>query len=55
MRNTYSTLDYLGDMGGLVNALRHSFALFVAPLASFSINRVLLHSTFDEKPNKGRK
>lgn len=45
-------LDYLGDLGGLINALRHSFAIIVAPLASFAVNREVLHAIFDPRSRK---
>lgn len=48
-RSTYSLLDYLGDLGGLINALRHSCAILVAPMASFTVKRQLMQSVFYER------
>ena len=47
-------LDYLGDLGGLVNALNKSFAILVAPLATFAVNKVVFHSIFDGASKKRR-
>ena len=36
-RQTYSLLDYLGDLGGLADALLKLGALIVAPFATFGL------------------
>jgi len=43
-RETYNILDWLGDIGGLFDALRIIFGLLVAPVASYAL-RVSLVST----------
>ena len=36
-RQTYSFLEWLGDIGGLFDALRYIFALIVYPFASYNL------------------
>ena len=45
-RQSYSSLDFLGDLGGLYDALRLIFGIFVAPLASFSLRSSMMTSIF---------
>lgn len=49
-RETYSLLDWLGDLGGLFDALFLIFSLIVAPVASFSMRATLLSKFFRFKP-----
>ena len=43
-RQTYSFLDWLGDLGGLLEALLIIGHLFVGPVASYALNRKLVTS-----------
>lgn len=45
-RETYSLLEWLGDIGGLLDALRHIGTFVVAPITSFSLSSDLLSSIF---------
>ena len=54
-RSTYSMLDYLGDLGGLLNGLRHSCAIVVAPLTTFTLKRQFLFSIFSDNKRKPAK
>lgn len=45
-RDTYSLLDWLGDLGGLLDALYIMAAAFIYPIARFSLNAKLLSSLF---------
>ena len=36
-RETYSLLDWLGDLGGLLDILLHIGNVIVAPLAAFNL------------------
>ena len=45
-RQTYSILDWLGDLGGLFDALRYLFALFVHPFSKFKLQTTLLTTLF---------
>ena len=51
-RSTYSMLDYLGDLGGLLNGLRHSCAILVAPLTTFTLNQKFLFTIFGDQARK---
>ena len=46
-RQTYSVLDFLGDIGGLYDALRIIAAAFVAPLSQFALRVDLMASLFN--------
>ena len=48
-RSTYSMLDFLGDLGGLFDALRYMFTLVVAPFASLNQSQFLMTSIFKQK------
>ena len=37
LRSTYSLLDWLGDLGGLLDALIHVARVLAAPMASFTL------------------
>lgn len=45
-RETYGLLEFLGDLGGLNEALRVSFGLILAPLTSFVLSAELMMSLF---------
>ena len=45
-RSTYSVLDWLGDIGGLGDALRMIFGFLMTPLAAFALKVELLASSF---------
>ena len=49
-RETYSLLDWLGDLGGLVDALYYICYALVAPVAAFSMKATLLSKLFRYKP-----
>jgi len=51
-RQTYSALDWLGDVGGLFDALRWMAQLTVSPFAAFALNTKLLGSMFMLVPEK---
>ena len=48
-RESYSLLEWLGDIGGLLDALRYIGGFLVAPIASFSLSSDLLASIFKRK------
>ena len=41
-RQTYSILDWFGDVGGLYDGLKILAALFVSPVATFALKTELL-------------
>ena len=45
-RQTYGLLDWLGDMGGLLDALLVIGAIFMTPFAQFALESKLLSSIF---------
>ena len=45
-RQTYSFLEWLGDIGGLYDALRIIGALLLAPFSAFQLKAQLLSSVF---------
>ena len=45
-RQTYSALEWLGDIGGLIDGLRLIVLFIVAPLASFTLRVELVSSVF---------
>ena len=45
-RSTYSLLDWMGDLGGLFDALMTLCSLLVAPLANFSMKMTLMTTFF---------
>ena len=45
-RQTYSILDWLGDMGGLFDALYLIGMIIVAPISNFALKAELLSSMF---------
>ena len=54
-RETYSFLDWLGDLGGLIDILLILAKYIVAPFASYRLQAALLSSLFrfaESKPKK---
>lgn len=49
-RETYGTLDYLGDLGGLNDALYVIFSTSIGPISRFALNSALLASLFRWQP-----
>lgn len=49
-RQTYSVLDFIGDLGGLLDGLWYACAVTIAPFSSFTLNEVILTTIF--KKNK---
>ena len=45
-RETYSGLDYLGDLGGLFDAFRILGSILISPVVGFALNTRLLSSIF---------
>lgn len=45
-RSTYSTLEWLGDVGGLFDALLIIGTLVASPMVSFIMQLNLMHSIF---------
>lgn len=53
-RQTYSLLDWLGDLGGLYDALLHICGIIISPLSAYTLQATLLSSffRFKERSNK---
>ena len=51
-RQTYSLLDWLGDLGGLLDILFYIGAALVEPVAHFTLNTTLMTSFFRFKKSK---
>lgn len=49
-RSTYGLLEFVGDMGGLLDALMIMGALLVYPMAEWHIKNTILHALFMFKP-----
>ena len=47
-RQTYSFLDWLGDVGGLLDGLKLFASFLVAPIAAFSMRAELLSAAFPD-------
>ena len=45
-RETYSGLDFLGDLGGLFDALYILGGMLIAPVSGFALNAKLLSNLF---------
>ena len=45
-RSTYSSLDFLGDLGGLFGACQSIGSILVSPVAGFALNAKLLSMIF---------
>ena len=54
-RETYSILDWLGDIGGLNGILLSIFEIGIAPFAGFSLQRFLLTNMFRKRDTHGKK
>ena len=52
-RQTYSLLDWIGDVGGLLDGLRIVGSFLIAPIAAFSMRVELFTTAFKSKPNYG--
>ena len=50
-RETYSLLDWLGDVGGLIDALRYLCKFIIGPVTSFSLQATLLSKLFRQRPS----
>ena len=48
-RQTYSLLDWLGDIGGLLDVLLHLGRIVVFPISSFTLKQLLMSSLFRYK------
>ena len=48
-RQTYSLLDWLGDLGGLLDILLHMGHIIVFPISSFTLKQLLMSSFFRYK------
>ena len=48
-RQTYSLLDWLGDLGGLLDVLLHMGRIMVFPISSFTLKKLLMSSFFHYK------
>ena len=51
-RQTYSILDWLGDIGGLLDIMIYMGYLMVYPVVSFTMNTTLMASFFRFKKGK---
>ena len=51
-RDTYALLDYLGDLGGLFDALFFIFSSIAAPVATFNMKATILSHFFRFKPKE---
>ena len=51
-RETYSLLDWLGDVGGLIDALRYLCKFLIGPVTSFSLQATLLSTLFRQRPSE---
>ena len=47
-RVTYGLLDWLGDVGGLLDGLKLIGGFFVAPIAAFSVRVAILAAAFPD-------
>ena len=54
MRETYDVLSWLGDIGGLTDALRILAQLLLRPFTSFHFASFLLSKLFLAKPDKSK-
>ena len=48
-RQTYSVLDYVGDIGGLFDGLRYACKLILAPLSSYALQNNILTTLFRQQ------
>ena len=47
-RQTYSLLDFFGDLGGLFNALKLIVAKIVSPFAGYALNLTFVTGIFTQ-------
>ena len=47
-RETYALLEWMGDLGGLFDALRYIGLYLIAPFASYSLKTELLSTIFNK-------
>ena len=47
-RETYGVLEWMGDLGGLFDALRYLGVFIVSPIASYRLKSELLTSIFNK-------
>ena len=52
-RQTYSLLDWLGDLGGLLDILLHIGHVMMLPIASFTLRQTLMSNFFRYKQSTG--
>ena len=45
-RSTKDILEYLGELGGLLDALLYMFGIALSPVVAIALNRELLTQTF---------
>ena len=55
MRQTYSLLDWLGDLGGLFDALWYVVSLIVRPASAFVLQTILLTFFRLQNTNQAKK
>ena len=50
-RETYSLLDWLGDLGGLFDAIRFMCRFIIYPVSSFNLSATLMSKLFRQRPS----
>ena len=50
-RESYSMLDWLGDLGGLFDALKIICQILVYPVSTFSLQATLMSKLFRQRPS----
>ena len=50
-RESYSLLDWLGDLGGLFDALRLLCHIMIYPVSSFTLQATLMAKLFRQRPS----
>ena len=50
-RETYSLLDWLGDLGGLFDALKLLCAFAISPISGFTLKATLMATLFRQRPS----
>ena len=51
-RQTYSVLDYIGDLGGLLDGLKYVCLLIALPFSNFSLSQLILTQIFRYRPRE---
>ena len=51
-RQTYSSLDWIGDLGGLFDGLRYFFLLVITPFTSYGLQSKVLSTFFRVSPSE---